>query len=140
MDKNALLLPMFAMVNVIFFIGITMLRRRLKSVKEGFNWRYYITFEGEKPPRKSLQTDLHYTNQFEFPVLFFLTCIIIMVIDELDWIGLTLAWSFVISRCCHSYVSLTHNKLKWRRIYFEIGAIIVYLMWIWLVLRVFIYN
>ena len=98
MNDISILWPMFAMINLIFFVGITMLRRRIRVVNEGFDWRYYLTFEGEKPPRKSLQTDLHFTNLFEFPLLFFVTCLVIMYIDDVDVIILTLAWIFVLSR------------------------------------------
>ncbi len=140
MNNTTILWPMFAMINLIFFVGITMLRRRIRVVNEGFDWRYYITFEGEKPPRKSLQTDLHFTNLFEFPLLFFVTCLVIMYIDDVDVIILALAWIFVLSRCWHSYISLTSNRFRWRRISFEIGAIVVYLMWIWIMLRVPIFD
>ncbi|GIS42937.1 MAG: hypothetical protein Ct9H90mP16_00070 [Candidatus Poseidoniales archaeon] len=37
----SILWPMFAMINLIFFVGITMLRRRIRVVNEGFDWRYY---------------------------------------------------------------------------------------------------
>ena len=140
MNDISILWPMFAMINLIFFVGITMLRRRIRVVIEGFDWRYYLTFEGEKPPRKSLQTDLHFTNLFEFPLLFFVTCLVIMYIDDVDVIILTLAWIFVLSRCWHSYICLTSNRFRWRRISFEIGAIVVYLMWIWIMLRAPIFD
>lgn len=133
MDKELMLLPMFAMINLVFFVGLTMLFRRKKVVEEGFNWRYYITFEGDKPPRKSLQTDLHFSNLFEFPTLFFPTCIIVIILDRVDILILILAWSFFITRCWHSYISLTSNRLRWRQISFEISCVIIYLMWIWII-------
>ena len=65
MEVEAFIPPMFAMITLIFVAGLIMLSRRYQVVKEGFDWRYYITFEGEQPPRKSLQTDQHFSNLFE---------------------------------------------------------------------------
>jgi len=138
MERELILLPMFAMINLIFFVGLVMLHRRRKSVREGFDWRYYITFEGEKPPRKALQTDLHFSNLFEFPMLFFPTCIVVMILDQVDTAILTLSWSFFLSRCWHSYIALTNNRLRWRAISFEVSCILIYLMWIWIIVTAYL--
>ena len=134
MEREHILVPMFAMVNLIFFVGLVMLHRRRKVVREGFDWRYYITFEGEKPPRKALQKDLHFSNLFEIPMLFFPTCIVVMILDQVDMTILALAWSFFLSRCWHSYIALTNNRLRWRAISYEISCVVVYLMWVWIII------
>ena len=137
MEVEAFIPPMFAMITLIFVAGLIMLSRRYQVVKEGFDWRYYITFEGEQPPRKSLQTDQHFSNLFEFPMLFFPTCIIAMVVDLSDLFIIGLAWLFFFSRLWHTYVSLTNNRLRYRRISFEVGAITIYVMWLYIIIQTF---
>ena len=47
MDREMMLLPLFGQVLLTFYVGVVARLRREKAVKEGFNWRYFKTFEGE---------------------------------------------------------------------------------------------
>ena len=69
-----------------------MLRRRIRVVAK--DW-LEITSLLEVNLPKVAQTDLHYTNLFEFPLLFSVL-VIIMYIDDVDVIILALAWMFVL--------------------------------------------
>ena len=130
MNDVSILWPMFAMINLIFFVGITMLRRRIRVVNEGFDWRYYITFEGEKPPRDALQADQHFVNLFEVPVLFYTACLTVMILDSLTEFIFALAWMYVLGRVLHAYISLTHNRLLWRSRVFVGSGLVLFSMWI----------
>jgi hypothetical protein len=111
--------------------------RREKAVKEGTDWRYFKTFEGEKPPRYVLQADQHFTNMFETPMLFFAVCITAMVLDNVDNVLLGLAAAFVLARCIHAWVALTNNRLLWRSRIFVTSSLILLTSWCWLLYATF---
>lgn len=133
MEIELMLLPLFAQVILTLIVGVIARRRRDRSVKEGFNWRYFKTFEGEKPPRYVLQADQHLVNLFEAPVLFFVVGILSISLDTVDEYMLLFATFYVITRVIHAYISLTNNRLLWRARIFILSTIILLLMWFQLI-------
>ena len=133
MDIELMLLPLFAQVILTLIVGVIARRRRDRSVKDGFNWRYFKTFEGEKPPRYVLQADQHLVNLFEAPMLFFVAGILSISLDTVDEYMLLFATFCVTTRVIHAYISLTNNRLLWRARIFILSSLILLIMWIWLV-------
>ena len=125
-----MVLPIFAMVCLTFIVGVSMRLKREQVVKKGFNWRYYKTFEGEKPPRDALQADQHFVNLFEVPVLFYTACLTVMILDSLTEFIFALAWIYVLGRVLHAQISLTHNRLLWRSRVFVGSGLVLFSMWI----------
>lgn len=132
MDSELMLIPMFGMVCLTFAVGVTMRLRREKAVKEGFDWRYYKTFEGVPPPRFSLQADQHFSNMFEVPMLFYAACITAMVLDSVDQISLALALFYLIGRLAHARIALTHNRLQIRARVYVASGLILFALWAWI--------
>ena len=128
-----MLIPLLGQVILTFSVGVLARLRREKSVKEGFNWRYFKTFEGEKPPRYVLQADQHLVNLFEAPMLFFAVGILAISLDTVDTVILLMASIYVISRVIHAIISLTNNRLLWRARVFIFSTIILLMMWFWLI-------
>ena len=128
-----MLIPLLGQVILTFSVGVLARLRREKSVKEGFNWRYFKTFEGEKPPRYVLQADQHLVNLFEAPMLFFAVGILAISLDTVDTMILIMASIYVISRVIHAIISLTNNRLLWRARVFIFSTIILLIMWFWLI-------
>ena len=133
MNSELMLLPLLGQVILTFCVGFLARIRREKSVKEGFNWRYFKTFEGEKPPRYVLQADQHLVNLFEAPMLFFAAGILAISLDTVDTVILLFASIYVISRVIHAIISLTNNRLLWRARVFIFSTIIILMMWFWLI-------
>lgn len=128
-----MLIPLLGQVILTLCVGVLARLRRDKSVKEGFNWRYFKTFEGEKPPRYVLQADQHLVNLFEAPMLFFAVGILAISLDTVDAVILIMASIYVISRVIHAIISLTNNRLLWRARIFIFSTIILLIMWFWLI-------
>tara|TARA_B110000008_G_scaffold46967_1_gene45329 strand:+ start:3332 stop:3745 length:414 start_codon:yes stop_codon:yes gene_type:complete len=133
MDSELMLIPLLGQVILTFSVGVLARLRREKSVKEGFNWRYFKTFEGDKPPRYVLQADQHLVNLFEAPMLFFAAGILAVSLDTVDTVMLLMASIYVISRVIHAIISLTNNRLLWRARIFIFSTIILLIMWFWLI-------
>ncbi len=127
-----MLIPLFAQVLLTLFVGTIARLRRDRAVKDGFNWRYFKTFEGEKPPRYVLQADQHLVNLFESPLFFFVAGILAISLNTVDQLILFMAILYVFLRCIHAHVSLTNNRLLWRARVFIISCLIILMMWLWL--------
>ncbi len=133
MDKVLLaFIPLYILF--ILCLGMIMFRRRLRAVKAGaIPVQYFKAYGGEVPEDlKVLQN--HFSNQFEVPVLFFVTCLAAVQMGAVREVTLTLALIFFVSRVVHSFIHLGHNKpLNRARAYF-VGVIVLVIMWIQILL------
>ncbi|NCP63391.1 MAG: hypothetical protein GW763_06255 [Paraglaciecola sp.] len=53
-------------------------------------------------------------NQFQTPVLFFVLCLSFLVLQQVSWLVLSLAWMFCILRILHAYVHVGSNYVPLR--------------------------
>jgi len=132
-----MLLPILGQVMLTFYVGVVARLRRDRAVKEGFNWRYFKTFEGDKPPRYVLQADQHLVNLFEAPVLFFTAGILSITLEKVDIVIFSLSVLYVITRIWHARITLTNNRLLWRARAFILSCLILLMIWIWLIILTF---
>lgn len=74
------------------------------------------------------------SNQFEWPLLFYTCCILIIISgDAADRLQLLLAWIFVGGRLIHSMVQILTTNIRLRGAVFTINFLAVFGMWIRLV-------
>lgn len=132
-----MLLPLFAQVVLTFVVGTVMRTRRNRAVNEGMDWRYFKTFEGEKPARDVLQADQHFVNMFEVPMLFFAAGLAAIMFGVVDEVMLLLAAIFVLGRSVHAWISLTNNRLLHRARVYVYTCLDLLVLWFWIVYRVF---
>jgi len=77
------------------------------------------------------------SNQFEWPVLFFAVCVILLARPEFYQVyQLWLAWVFVVGRMLHSIVQVFTTNLRLRGSVFNINFLAVLGMWGLLAIRV----
>ncbi len=77
------------------------------------------------------------SNQFEWPLLFYTCCILIIISGAArDDVQLGLAWVFVIGRVIHSGVQILTSNIRLRGAVFTINFLAVFAMWVRLVLGV----
>ena len=68
-------------------------------------------------------------NQFEWPLVFYVVSILLIVGGSSDPIQLWLAWLFVIGRVLHSGVHIALNNIRLRGLVFTINFVAVLAMW-----------
>ncbi|GAB2994644.1 MAPEG family protein [Psychrosphaera aestuarii] len=123
--------PMFAMFMLIFAIGIVTARARFGHVKsKEVSPKYFLLMQGDNIPEAVLKTGRCFSNQFEFPLLFFVVCLAYMVLGLDTLTGCIAAWTFVAFRAIHAFVFLTSNNLIKRMLSFWAGVFAVVVMWI----------
>lgn len=124
--------PMFAMVIVTFVVAIYLLCARISAVKQRqISVRYFqLNTSDKEPPPHLVRAERHYSNLFEVPLLFYVTCIVAMVLQFQNDLLVILAWIFVVSRILHAFIHLTYNKVLHRMAVFLFGTFCVLAMWI----------
>ncbi len=133
-----LLLPAFAHVALVFFVGGRMGRARFQAARAGLVKVRDIAVDGAKWPEDVKKIANNYQNQFEVPVLFYALLPLLLVTGLADWIAVALAWVFVASRIAHSFIHLGQNIVINRFRAFLIGFAVVVLMWAWFGLRLYV--
>lgn len=135
MNKYQLVLPMALYVFYIWCIALYMFSSRLKAIKsKSVSFGYFKTYSGTtQPPAEAVVIARHYDNQFQVPLLFFITCAIHMIVGMTNTLTLALAWGFVVSRFLHGLVHLGSNNVRHRVAVFATGWLLLLGLWIQLV-------
>ncbi len=131
-----LIYPMFAMVVLTFVMMFVLGGSRLYSVwKREVHPSYYQLFSGEGIPEYVLKPSRNFSNLLEVPVLFYLVCLLAIVLKLESASLLALAWVFVALRCIHSIIHMTYNNPLHRLLVFAVSSLLVLVMWIELMLK-----
>ena len=86
---------------------------------------YLRTGQGEPPPDAVVAAERHFTNLFEVMVLFYVACVMALVLSQADQTFVVLAWLFVASRAVHSAVHLTYNNPFHRSAAYALGCVVL---------------
>jgi hypothetical protein len=112
----AIIFPVIALAALTFGVGLWLGVIRFRAARNGdINPEYYKLNRGAKLPEYYLKVNNNYNNLLEIPILFYVVSILIYITDRTDYVLLILSWSFVISRCVHSYIHTTYNNLIHRK-------------------------
>ena len=124
--------PMFAMVVLTFLIAIYLLVSRINAVRRReVSAGYFRLNQGKgEPSDRLIAAQNHFSNLFELPLLFYVTCLLAMVIGFQNSLLVICAWVFVVSRAVHAYIHLTYNNVIHRMLSFLLGALCILIMWL----------
>jgi hypothetical protein len=76
----------------------------------------------------------NFRNLFETPVLFYVVCILAIVVGIASKAFVALAWIYVALRCAHSVIHCTYNHVRHR--FYAFGASLAVLVAMWVTLAV----
>lgn len=130
MSSNPLLYAMFFHVCWVFFLYVLLTAVRAPAI-----WAL-DTKSGTLRKRASLEPRIsaNLSNQFEWPLLFYVCCILLIVSSEpIGSVQIVLAWIFVIGRVAHSLVQILTTNIRLRGTVFSLNFVAVLLMWIQLI-------
>lgn len=130
--------PMFVMVLLTFAVGFYLFVLRFNAVKNRqVSIGYYRLNKGTgEQPERMLAATNHLNNLFQFPMLFYVTCLMTMVMGLSGPLLVALAWVFVATRIVHALIHLSYNNVIHRMLAFWTGAICVLAMWVVIALAV----
>jgi len=130
MDKTSILFPMVALVTLTFAVLLLIPVRRFRAGSAG-QIRYDDFKYGESarvPPEVSIP-NRNMMNLLELPMLFYVACLIYLVIGRVDEYALALAWLYVALRIVHSAIHVTYNRVRHRLVAFALSNVVLVMFW-----------
>ena len=136
MQGEAIFWPMLVQAGLTYGIYALGSRRRMAalSLGEAKPAQFKIPGPGNEPERSATALR-NLINQFELPVLFYVCCLTLFVLNAAGTAAVLLAWGFALSRLFHAYVHVTSNRLRLRRPAFVAGFLTLGAMWAMLAWR-----
>jgi len=132
-----LVYPMAAMVLLTTIVFVRMFFSRFAAVRTGeVSAKYYKTYQDGEEPRASAQLSRHFINLFESPTLFYVACVVAMLVGQNGTVMLVLAWTYVAARVAHALIHTGKNKITPRMIAYLASWIVLLAMWANLVIGV----
>lgn len=128
---DAIFLPAVAMVALTIVVTFRMFFERVRQMRDE---RIHFS---EIPSGTQLAARLrdtrasdNYKNLFEAPVLFYLALVVAFCIGHATTAVLALAWAYVATRCLHSWIHCTYNRVKHRFYVFLASNVVLWALWI----------
>lgn len=122
------LIPIYILY--IVFLGLLMFRRRMSALRsKAIPFEYLKTYQTQAPESLRVVQN-HFTNQFEVPILFFITCLAAVILKAATPLTFTLGCLFILSRMWHSFIHLGSNHLSSRASVYFAGILLILAMWI----------
>ena len=136
MDKILIIYPILAVVLMNFIVMFHMRYMISKAIKnKDVEYKYFKAYESSAPEYLLISRH-HYKNFFEIPILFYLLCLVLYMIDDVSAIDLWIAWLFVIFKGVHSYIRITSNYVPYRAYSFFVCVFLLFGGWINLTIKI----
>jgi hypothetical protein len=129
MSLQAVLLPLFVEVILTFVLMLRMGALRRADYNSGAIKADDVALREPRWPARTTQAANAFANQFELPVLFYVLTILAWVTRHAGIVFVVLAWVFVICRVLQAYVHVTSNVVRYRSLFFSVGAVVLMIMW-----------
>jgi len=129
MSLQAVLLPLFVEVILTFVLMLQMGALRRADYRSGAVKADDIALREPRWPQRTTQAANAFSNQFELPVLFYVLTILAWDTRHAGIVFVVLAWIFVICRVLQAYIHVTSNVVRYRGLFFSIGAVVLMIMW-----------
>ena len=136
MDNILIIYPILPVVLMNFIVMFHMRYMIVKAIKKrDVKYKFFRAYEGSAP-EYLLTSRHHYKNFFEIPILFYLLCLVLYMIDDVSAIDLWIAWLFVLFKGIHSYIRITSNYVPYRAYSFNVCVFLLFGGWIVLVIKI----
>ena len=136
MDKILIIYPILAVVLMNFIVMFHMRYMISKAIKNrDVEYKYFKAYESSAPEYLLISRH-HYKNFFEIPILFYLLCLVLYMIDDVSAIDLWIAWLFVVFKGVHSYKRITSNYVPYRAYSFFVCVFLLFGGWINLTIKI----
>ena len=140
MEKILIIYPILPVILLNFIVTVhmrIMIQKAIKTREVRYKW--FRAYEGTAPEYMLIARH-HYKNFFEIPILFYVLCVIIYVLDDVNSIDIWIAWLFVMLKFVHSYIRMTSNYVPFRAYSFNGCLIMLFCGWVNLAIKIFSYN
>ena len=137
MQISSIIYPMAALVFLTFFVMYLLLVLRTKAVRtRKISPRYFKLNKGGEESDRMVAVGHNYSNLLELPFLFYVVCVIAIILNQSAEYFIIHAWVFVALRYLHSYIHITYNHVLHRLFAFAVAGFVLLSMWVKVVLLV----
>ncbi len=111
MPAKLILQPVLALFLLTGTVWLRMYWLRIAAHRKGELSPDYMRWgTGRPPPAPAIAAARQFANLFEVPLLFYVTCLAILLLERVEGVDLGLAWSYVGLRAVQAAVHLTYNN------------------------------
>ena len=128
-----LVFPMCAMFALAVFVLLKTFKARYAAVRSGaMKLGYFKTFSHghECVTEDVAKTGRQFTNIFEAPLLFYIACLIGMILPVEGFLFLILAWAYVAVRLAHALIHMGSNNVLIRMRVYAVSWLVLVTMWV----------
>jgi hypothetical protein len=115
-------------------------KRKNDDVKADIVDREVAAMDNEAWSKPVILTSKNLANQFQFPVVFYVLCLMLSSLDAVTAFGMFLAWAFVATRAAHTLVHINSNNVKIRMPVFVLGVVILIVLFVHTGLALFAHS
>lgn len=124
----AILYPVFAQIILTFALLMAMgWARRKAMLAQGVRYGD-IAIDSARWPEDPRKVANSYSNQFELPLVFYVLCLVALMVGKADFLMVVLAWAFVATRVVHALIHTGSNNVPRRASVFATGMLILMIM------------
>ena len=125
MNSSYIFWPVLAQILLTLIVFTVLGVRKANAVKAGEVNRKQAALNNREWPDYVVKVSNNIANQFEFPVLFYVLCMLLYNINAVGMVAIVLAWLFTLSRFAHAYVHIGSNYVPMRMRLFLVGCLIL---------------
>lgn len=130
-NGKLIFLPVLALVFWTFIVLLMLPFRRFALIQSGqVGINDFKLQETDRVADSVVLVNRNYTNLLEMPVLFYLACVLLYLLEGVTQVGLILAWSYLGLRILHSLIHLTYNRVFHRFLIFALSNVVLLLLWL----------
>lgn len=128
MNNHLIYWPVLAQALIPLLVLLLNAKRKSADVKTGAFDRQKAAMDNEAWSKPTVLTSKNIANQFQYPVIFYVLCILLANLGAVNAYALAVAWLFVAARCVHAYVHVTTNYIPGRVRSFIISILILFVL------------
>jgi hypothetical protein len=114
MLHTLILWPVLTQILLTISLFVLLGRRKKRAYKNNLVDPRKTALDNSAWPDDVVKVSNNIQNQFQTPVLFFVLCLSFLVLQQVSWLVLCLAWMFCILRILHAYVHVGSNYVPLR--------------------------
>ena len=134
MNTSTIFQPVFAMMLLTMIVWFYLYTIRIAAMKKArVRVQTYTTPEkvAEHLPEAANYPANNLKNLFEVPVLYYVLCVMLYLLELVDTTLVFAAWVFFVFRTLHSIVHCTRNIVMWRFYYYAASSLTLWFMLGW---------
>ncbi len=123
--------PMAALFTLTALVWFIMVVVRNVAVIRGYaSIGYFADYKSDIPTDDRFERPARtFNNLMQVPLLFYVICLLMLVVKEVDNVQIILAWAFVAFRCVHAIIYMAINWVPYRFATWASSCIILAVLW-----------